>query len=186
MNLIDQGRRKWLSLGGIVLGASLLPTNVLAKLATPKPLTLRLYNANTGERLVTNFHNGSKFVSSELSKLNHIMRDRRNNQVRRIDPNLFMRLYQVQRRLGLKNPEITLLSGYRSAQSNASLRRNHRGVASNSYHIRGQAMDFRIASVSTAKIRNAALSLSNGGVGYYPRSNFVHIDTGPDRSWRGV
>lgn len=186
MNFVDQNRRKWLSLGGIILGASLLPTSVMAKIATPKPLTLRLYNINTGERLVSTFHNGSSFVGSELAKLNQIMRDRRTNQIRRIDPNLFMRLSQVQNRLGLKNAEVMLISGYRTARTNAEMHRHHRGVASNSYHIRGQAMDIRMASASTAKIRAAAESLGNGGVGYYPRSNFVHIDTGPERTWRGV
>ena len=97
-----------------------------------------------------------------------------------------MKLNQLQGRLGFRNAEILVLSGYRSAKTNAAMRRNHRGVASNSFHIRGQAVDFQVSGVPLAKVRDAALSLNNGGVGYYPRSNFVHVDTGPVRTWVGV
>lgn len=92
---------------------------------------------------------------------------------------------QLQRRLGFHNAEILVLSGYRSAQTNARLRRRSRGVASHSYHILGQAVDFQVSGVPLYKVKQAAESLNNGGVGYYPRSNFVHVDTGPVRTWRG-
>lgn len=177
-------RRRWLSLGGIALGAALLPSYVSAIVSTPKPLSLRLRNINTGEKLVAQYSKGG-FASATLGKLNYIMRDRRTNQVKAIDPKLFLKLTQIQSRLGLRNAEIVIVSGYRTAQTNARMRRQSRGVASNSYHIQGKAVDFFIDGVPLSKIKSAAESLNNGGVGYYPRSHFVHVDTGPVRTWRG-
>ena len=177
-------RRRWLSLGGIMLGASLLPNYVSAIVSTPKPLLLRLRNVNTGETLNASY-SGGRFSRNDLGKLNYIMRDRHTNQVKAIDPNLFIKLTQIQARLGTRNSEILILSGYRSAQTNAKMRRRSRGVASNSYHILGKAVDFYIPSVPLARVKAVAESLRNGGVGYYPRSNFVHVDTGPVRTWRG-
>lgn len=185
MQQIDQGRRRWLSLGGIVLGAAILPQLSFAAVSTPKPLSLRLRNINTGETLSAAYTSGG-FGKNTLTQLNHIMRDRRTNQIRRIDPNLFVKLTQIQSKLGMRNAEVLLISGYRSPQTNALMHRASRGVASNSYHTRGQAVDFRIEGIPLAKIKVAAEALNNGGVGYYPRSNFVHVDTGPARTWRGV
>ncbi|KMK52463.1 hypothetical protein RO21_01025 [[Actinobacillus] muris] len=177
-------RRRWLSLGGIALGAAILPSSVMAIVSTPRPLSLRLRNVNTGESIIAQYSKGG-FAPSTLGKLNYIMRDRHTNQVKAIDPNLFFKLTQIQSRLGLRNSEIAVLSGYRTAQTNARMRRRSRGVASNSYHIQGKAVDFFIDGVPLSKIKAAAEGLSNGGVGYYPRSNFVHVDTGPVRTWRG-
>lgn len=185
MQEVNLQRRRWLSLGGILLGASLLPACAVAAVSTPKPLSLRLRNINTGENLVAAYSDKG-FAPNTLAKLNHIMRDRRTNQVRKIDPQLFVKLTQIQSKLGMRNAEVVIISGYRSPQTNSAMRRVSRGVASNSYHTRGQAVDFRIENVSLAKIRAAAESLNNGGVGFYPRSNFVHVDTGPARTWRGV
>ncbi|OOH89629.1 hypothetical protein BMT54_06210 [Pasteurellaceae bacterium 15-036681] len=184
MNKTNLERRRWLSLGGIMLGASMLPNFASAIVSTAKPMTLRIRSVNTGETLSAPYTTGG-FGLPTLAKLNYIMRDRRTDQVRRIDPRLFLKMTQILSRLGMRNSEIQLLSGYRSAQTNARLRSRSRGVASNSYHIQGMAMDFYIEGVPLARIKNVAESLSNGGVGYYPRSNFVHVDTGPVRTWRG-
>lgn len=184
MKQIDVQRRKWLSLGGLVLGASLLPGQVMAALSTPGPVALRFRNINTGDTHTAKFGVGG-LNKTDLGKLNYLMRDRHLNQVKAIDPKLFVKLNQIQRRLGLKNAEILVISGYRSAKTNAQLRSRSRGVASNSYHILGQAVDFRIAGVPLYKVKQAAESLQNGGVGFYPRSDFVHVDTGPARTWRG-
>ncbi|PJG83111.1 YcbK family protein [Caviibacterium pharyngocola] len=185
MNEINRNRRKWLSLGGIILGASLLPNSVLAAVSTPKPRILSFRNINTGDRLSAEFAGGVGFSAENLRKLDYLLRDKRTNQVHRMDSNLFSKFYKIQSLLGLRNTEIQIICGYRSPASNASMRRNSRGVASNSYHMRGQAIDFRIDGVSLASVRQAAENLNNGGVGYYPYSNFVHIDTGPVRTWRG-
>lgn len=185
MDPINLTRRKWLSLGGVVLGASLLPQQVMASLSTIQPLALRFRNINTGDTHAVKFI-GNSLAAKDLSQLNYLMRDRRTGEVKRIDPNLFVKLNQLQQRLGLRNAEVVVISGYRSAKTNAKLRREHHGVASNSFHIKGQAVDIQISGVPLAKVKQAAESLSNGGVGYYPRSNFVHVDTGPVRTWRGV
>ncbi|PJG86572.1 YcbK family protein [Conservatibacter flavescens] len=185
MNEINRTRRKWLSLGGIILGASLLPNTVLASISTPKPRLLNFRNINTGEKLSSTFVDGKGFSAATLKKLDHLLRDRRSNQIHKMDPNLFSKLYRIQSQLGLRQAEILIISGYRAPATNAAMRRRSRGVASNSYHTRGQAIDFRIEGASLAKIKQVAERLKNGGVGYYPRSNFVHIDTGPVRTWRG-
>lgn len=184
METTDLQRRRWLSLGGIALGASLLPNLASAIVSTPKPMILRMRNVNTGDFVAASYA-GGRIGSSDLGKLNYLMRDRHVNRIKAIDPNLFLKLTRIQAKLGLRNAEIQVLSGYRTAQTNARLRRRSRGVASNSYHILGKAVDFYIKEVPLARIKAAAESLSSGGVGYYPRSHFVHVDTGPVRTWRG-
>ncbi|PVX40495.1 uncharacterized protein YcbK (DUF882 family) [Pasteurella langaaensis DSM 22999] len=185
MTEINHSRRKWLSLGGIALGAAALPNQLLATVSTPKPRILRMRNINTGEYFNSEFSAETGFSSGILRQLDWFLRDKRNDQVHRMDPNLFSKLYRIQSAVGLRNAEIQIICGYRSAASNAAMRRRSRGVASNSFHIKGQAIDFRIDGVALSKVRQAAQSLNNGGVGYYPNSNFVHVDTGPVRTWRG-
>ena len=185
MTIINHNRRKWLSLGGIVLGCTIIPNSVLGVVSTPKPRILRLRNINTGESFSSEFSEAKGFSSSVLSKLNWFMRDWHNNSSRKMDPKLFTKLYRLQSNLGLRNAEIQIISGYRSPVTNNALRRRSRGVASNSYHIKGQAADLRIPGVPLAKVKSAAESLRSGGVGFYPVSNFIHVDTGPVRTWRG-
>lgn len=186
MSKINQSRRKWLSLGGIVLGASIVPNTVLAMVSTPKPRILAFRNINTGERLSAAFSPNGGFTTSMLKKLDHFMRDKRTDQVHRMDPNLFMKLYRIQGNLGLQTAEIQIICGYRSPSTNAMRHRQSRGVASNSFHVKGQAVDFRIDGTPLARIKQTAEGLNNGGVGFYPHSNFIHVDTGPVRTWRGV
>lgn len=182
---INHNRRKWLSLGGLVLGASFLPQSVLAAVSTPKPRILRFRNINTGDTFSPEFVAGKGFSAANLKKLDWLMRDKRSGKMHKMDPRLFSKLYAIQTKLGIRDGEILIISGYRSPASNAAMRRVSRGVASNSYHTKGQAIDFRIENVALSKLKQAAESLSNGGVGYYPRSNFIHIDTGPVRTWSG-
>lgn len=184
MNQPNLSRRRWLSLGGIILGAGLLPATVNAIVSTPKPLILRLRNINTGD-IVNAPYSANGFNAKALNEMNYLMRDRHENKVKAIDPKLFIKLTQIQARLGMRNAEILVLSGYRSPKTNAAMRSRSRGVASNSFHIQGKAVDFRIQNAPLAKVKFAAESLNNGGVGYYPRSNFVHVDTGPVRTWNG-
>jgi uncharacterized protein YcbK (DUF882 family) len=185
MTEINKERRKWLSLGGIVLGATLLPNELLAAVSTPKPRVLTFRNINNGERLTSSLKDGKITNKTDLKKLDYLLRDRRTQQIHRIEPQLFSKLYQIQGNLGLRNTEIQIVCGYRAPATNAAMSARSRGVAQNSYHMRGQAIDFRIDGISLAKVRKVAANLNKGGVGYYPRSNFVHIDVGPNRTWSG-
>lgn len=182
MSTIDSFRRKLLLCGSAAAGLALLPTSARASLSTSRPRVLMLNNLHTGETLKTEFFNGKSYDKDELSRLNHFFRDYRANKVKSIDPHLFDQIFRLQALLGMRKP-IQLVSGYRSLATNNMLRENGPGVAKHSYHTKGQAMDFHIEGVSLANVRKAALSLRAGGVGYYPRSNFVHIDTGPIRHW---
>lgn len=183
---INYSRRKWLALGGVVLGASLLPNSVIAMIPTPKPRILSFHNINTGERLSLAFSLEKGIISPEAKKIDYFMRDKRNGEVHQMDPRLFAKFYRMQQALGLRNAEINVICGYRSPASNSAMRRRSRGVASNSYHLRGQAVDFRIDGVPLVKVRNAVQGLRDGGTGFYPRSNFIHMDTGPVRTWKGA
>ncbi|MFP1871324.1 DUF882 domain-containing protein [Lonsdalea quercina] len=182
MEHIDNHRRKWLTLGGAALGIVLLPGQSLASLSTARPRILTLNNLNTGERLKAEFFDGRRYIKEELTRLDYFFRDYRANKIKSIDPQLFDQLYRLQVMLGNNKP-VQLISGYRSRGTNEDLRSHSRGVAKQSYHTQGKAMDFHIEGVQLANIRKAAVKMRAGGVGYYPRSNFVHIDTGPARTW---
>lgn len=182
MDQIDKHRRKWLTLGGAAMGVALLPNRAFATLSTPRPRVLVINNLHTGETLKTEFFDGKKYNRDELARLNHLFRDYRAEQVKNIDPQLFDHIYRLQIMLGTNKP-VQLISGYRTLATNNKLRERGSGVAKHSYHTLGQAMDFHIQGVDLANIRKAALKMRMGGVGYYPRSDFVHIDTGPVRSW---
>ncbi|ANE73998.1 YcbK family protein [Dickeya solani] len=182
MEHIDNHRRKWLALGGAALGIALLPGQSLASLSTARPRILVLNNINTGERIKVEFFDGRRYNKDELSRLNHFFRDYRANKVKTIDPALFDQLYRLQVMVGSTKP-VQLISGYRSYSTNEDLRSHSKGVAKQSYHTQGKAMDFHIEGVQLANIRKAAMKMRAGGVGYYPQSNFVHIDTGAIRTW---
>lgn len=118
----------------------------------------------------------------ELERLHFIMRDHHVDEMAAIDLRLLEGLHALQSKLESSAP-IHVLSGYRSPSTNAMLKRKYRNVAENSYHMRGRAVDFWLPGRRTGALRRAALSLRVGGVGYYPRSQFVHLDTGPRRVW---
>jgi uncharacterized protein YcbK (DUF882 family) len=123
-----------------------------------------------------------RYLPEGLDAAKRIFRDRRNDAQVEIDPQLLDLLWAVQRRLA-PAASMEVVCGYRSPETNAQLRRERRGVASNSYHMYGQAVDLRIPSCPLRTLHRVATGLEAGGVGYYPRSNFVHLDTGPPRAW---
>lgn len=182
MDHINHLRRRLLMFGTAAAGLALLPGSAFATLSTPRPRMLTLNNLHTGETLKTEFCNGKSYDQSELSRLNRFFRDFRANKITDIDPRLFDHLYRLQTALQTNKP-VQLVSGYRTVQTNNSLRAKSEGVAKHSYHTLGKAMAFHIEGTPLSMIRKAALKLRMGGVGYYPRSNFVHIDTGPARTW---
>ena len=150
-----------------------------------KPYTLRMSNLHTGETLEIVYRIGNTYIPDALAKLNYFLRDHNTQDVVDYSPKEFDVLHAMMARLGKVNGLIDIVCGYRTPETNAALRQNSpwTGVAEHSQHMEGHAIDLRVPGVSTAQLRNAALSLKAGGVGYYPISQFVHIDVGPVREW---
>lgn len=144
--------------------------------------SLSFYHTHTAESLsVTYFRNGG-YVSSALDDLNHFLRDFRTGDKTNMDPGVFDVLYEIQQKAG-STGTFEVISAYRSPQTNEMLRGKSRGVARNSQHVLGKAIDVRLTDLDTDELRDVALSLGLGGVGYYDASDFVHVDTGRVRRW---
>jgi uncharacterized protein YcbK (DUF882 family) len=154
----------------------------LAAASGDQSRTLKLHNTHTGESLTTTYHSHNGYQSNALTQLNHLLRDHRQNAVHEIDPALFDQLWDIQSMLG-DTQIIEIISGYRTRKTNNGLRAKSQSVAKYSYHTQGRAIDFRLPGVPTWQVRNIAQHLKSGGVGYYEKSDFVHIDTGPYRAW---
>ena len=144
---------------------------------------LRLFHTHTGERLDIVFRRGDTYIPSAISQLDHFLRDHRTGEVRHFEPRLYDILENLTAAVGRPGQEIDIVCGYRSPWSNEFLRARTAGVAKNSLHMRAEAIDLRIPGVDTYKLREAALSLRSGGVGYYPHSDFIHVDVGRVRQW---
>jgi uncharacterized protein YcbK (DUF882 family) len=145
------------------------------------PRAISLYHTHTSERLNVVYYEGGEYVPDALTELNSMLRDFRTSEVCQFDPALFDQLHALNLACGEGTYEV--VSAFRSAQTNSMLRQQSRRVAKDSLHVRGRAIDVRLSGRETRRLRDAALSLRQGGVGYYARSNFVHLDTGAVRSW---
>lgn len=143
---------------------------------------LSFIHLHTGERLVVEYFNRGSYLSDALGSINQLLRDFRTNEVHEIDQRLLDLLYGLNDVTGSRLP-YQVISGYRSPATNQMLRQRSEGVAAGSLHMQGQAIDIRLPDVPLARLREAALSLHQGGVGYYPASDFVHVDTGRVRTW---
>ena len=179
-------RRRVLRLGlrhaAAIAAAAALPT-LPARAATPAPRRLSMRHTHTGESLDLVYAVGDRYDASALGTLDHFLRDHYTGEVGRIDPRLHDLLSDLHRTLGADEP-LQVISAYRCARTNERLRRRGGGgVASRSLHLDGRAIDIRVAGVPLVDVRDAALSLQRGGVGYYPGSQFVHVDTGRIRRW---
>lgn len=167
------------------LGASLLPGTALAQMSNPAALggrNLQMFNAHTGEKFQGAYWVNGRYQPDAFAGIKHVMRDHRSGETFPIDPRLMDILYVLQNKLdnfgGFK-----VLSGYRSPKSNAMLRRNGEGVAKNSLHMTGQAIDVALPGTSLSTLHKMAIAVHSGGVGFYPKTGFVHIDTGRVRTW---
>lgn len=147
--------------------------------------SIAFHNLHTGESLSATYWEGGAYVPGALDALNHLLRDHRTGEVHAIAPNLFDLISTLRGRLET-NAVVQVISGYRSPATNAALHAHSEGVASHSLHMLGQATDLRIAGVDLGHLRDAAASLRSGGVGYYPQSQFVHVDVGRVRAWQGA
>ncbi|WP_295142231.1 DUF882 domain-containing protein [uncultured Reyranella sp.] len=168
--------------GGFAPAAALAAPVPTPDLDLSSPRSLSLVNFNTKEELTVTYWSNGSYHRSALDQLNQFLRDSRDAGTTEMDPLLFDVLWHTARISGYDG-QIEVLSAFRSAESNAWLASVSRGVARDSQHINGNAMDIRFPGVPVFRIRQAARSLNMGGVGFYPRSGFVHIDTGPVRYW---
>ena len=167
-----------------VVMAALLFVFAAPSLAAAQTKSLKLYYLHTGEKAEIVFKRNGKFDAAGLKKINWFLRDWRRNEPTKMDPNLLDLIWEVYRKTG-SNKHIHVISGYRAPASNELLRSRGRGVAKNSQHTKGKAMDFFIPGVKLASLREIGLKMGVGGVGYYPTSGspFVHLDTGSVRHW---
>jgi len=178
----DPSRRRFLQLG-LVASACLLARPTLAtSLAGPRMKEIAIHNLHTDDNLRVTFWKDGSFVPSALEKINYTLRDFRSGDVYPIEPKLVELLHDLQYQLRTDKP-FQLISGYRSPKTNAMLASNSDGVAKKSLHTHGLAADVRMEGVSLRKLQTTALLMSRGGVGFYPKSDFVHVDVGRVRHW---
>lgn len=178
-------RRTFLKATAMALvGTWCIPKKTIAKIFEAPERCLCLYHAHTGEFLKTIYWAKGTYLPESLQHINYFLRDYRNQAVQHIDTTLIDVLYTLSLKLETKQP-FQIISAYRSPKTNAVLRKKSRGVAKHSYHTKGQAVDIRLPHIGLKHLHHAALSLQSGGVGYYGRSRFIHIDTGPVRKWNG-
>ena len=145
---------------------------------------ISLVNLHTNETLELDFFRGDAYIPDSLAAIQVLLRDYRNGEQHAIDPRLMDYLYEVAQRVGVP-PVFSVISGYRSPQTNEQLREHSSGVAQHSLHMEGRAIDVRLAGVGCTDLAAHALELTRGGVGYYRKSDFVHLDTGAFRTWNG-
>ncbi len=177
-------RRSLVRLAGLAAaGVAIAPGAALAMLSAPySPRRLRFFNLHTGERLDAVYFEKGRYVGQALSEINYILRDFRENAIKPIHPALLDLVVAVRNRLGTDS-EIAVISGYRTPQTNAMLAAHSDGVARHSLHVDGMAIDCRVSGRTLEQLHRAAVSMRGGGVGYYPRSDFVHLDVGRVRYW---
>lgn len=180
---VNHARRAFLGTSLVAAGALLLPAFARAGEAVPAARRLRLYNTHTAESLdVTYFEQGS-YHADALAEIDHLLRDFRANQSAPMARGLIDLVHDLTLRLET-DARIEVISGFRSPATNDLLRRTGGGgVARRSLHMDGMAMDLRIPGRQLAHVRDAAIALQRGGTGFYPRENFVHVDTGRVRRW---
>lgn len=173
------------TLFGLGLGATavtLMPRFAQASMPTTGSRLLGLYNEHTGEAVKATYWENGHYDPAALKDINFILRDHHNDEVTSIDVRLLDLLSELHRRSGSKQA-FQIVCGYRSPQTNALLAAEGDGVARNSLHMEGKAIDIRVADRTPRQVRDCAKSLRLGGVGYYPRAAFVHVDTGAIRYW---
>jgi uncharacterized protein YcbK (DUF882 family) len=180
----EMSRRRFLKVGVLAAWTGLLSWPCFAGRArgAQEERTLWFYNTHTDETLKTVYRIDGKYVPSALKDIDYILRDHRSGESTLIDTRLLELLHAIAEEVDAKHP-FHIISGYRSPKTNAMLRKNGRGVAKGSYHMYGKAADIRLPGCSLGVLRDAALGLKSGGVGYYPSSDFIHVDVGPVRRW---
>lgn len=177
-------RRTLMKLGALAAAAAILPRSAFASNPSPSVAekSLAFYNTHTGENLKTVYWAEGHYLGQSLHEINHILRDPRNDEVHDIDTGLLDLLFAIRKQIETNQP-FHVISGYRSAATNEFLRAHTTGVADHSLHLVGQAIDIRSPGRDLRTLQKVAVALKGGGVGYYPKSDFVHVDIGRVRYW---
>ncbi|MDH5357259.1 MAG: DUF882 domain-containing protein [Gammaproteobacteria bacterium] len=178
---VHTSRRRFLQVG---LGATagLVMPNAFADFLAQPERKLALHNLHTGESIKTTYWAEGQYQISELHAINRVLRDHRTGDIIDIDPTLVDLLNILHHKMNGRKP-FHVISGYRSPKTNESLRKQTSGVAKKSFHMQGRAIDIRLPGRELTALRKAAINLQAGGVGFYPKSDFIHIDTGRVRHW---
>lgn len=180
------GRRAFIQGASLALAAVstplIVPSVAEAAVAKGDVRRLSIVNLSGGDRFDGVYWANGKYVPDAQKRIEYLLRDHHNGQTHKIDPRLLDQLWELSRRLDLRE-SFELVCGYRSRKTNAMARRRSRGVAKQSLHMSGRAADIRLASVDVSRLAEVARSMRAGGVGYYPHSDFVHVDTGAVRTW---
>jgi uncharacterized protein YcbK (DUF882 family) len=166
-------------MAGSLLGLAFLPRRAGAAQAR----RLRMVNTHTDERVDVTYFDGGAHIPDALAEVDRFLRDYRTGEVRRIDPGVLDVMWSLASAVGRPDGTFEIVSGYRSPRTNSLLKAQGHGVATHSLHVEGRAIDLRMRGVQTARLRDLALALRRGGVGYYVASDFVHVDTGRVRHW---
>ncbi len=182
-------RRQFLKLGGLAASTLalglLLPPAALAALKAQPVRRIALTNLHTGEACALAYWEQGAYIPEALATIRGVLRDHRNNETHPIDPALLDLLAVLKGHLATTEP-YEVISGYRSPESNAAMHARSGGVAKKSLHMEGKATDIRVPGRALAQVHATSLAMGMGGVGYYPTSDFVHVDTGAVRQWRGA
>ena len=180
-------RRDLLKSGFAAAGAASLIGAAGPALAFPELDVRRLgfLNLHTGEALNVAYWERGDYLPDALKAVNHVLRDYRNGEVHTIEPKLLDLLVVLSGKVESRD-RFQVISGYRSPATNAAMHEKSSGVAAKSLHVEGEAIDIRVSGVPLTRLRDAALAMGVGGVGYYPTSDFVHVDVGRPRRWSGA
>ncbi|GAB1258505.1 YcbK family protein [Aurantivibrio plasticivorans] len=181
MSVISRRRLVQWGLSGLALGAASHTSALTTQVVTQREKKIALHNLHTGERLRAVFWQDGQYVQETVSELNYLLRDHRADTFTTMD----LQLLESMHKLAILNEaeELHIISGYRSPETNEKLRQQGRGVAKKSLHMQGRAIDLRIPGRSLSKVYQSALSFHHGGIGYYGKSQFIHLDTGRNRRW---
>jgi uncharacterized protein YcbK (DUF882 family) len=184
-------RRDFLKVSSIFLVSGILTQAQAKKIDIEKLFAfknetkkLHLYSVNSKKTINIEYFENGKYIKEGLNEIYKLMGDRRTGEVAAIDKNLIESMYDVQTKLNTSKP-ITILSGYRSIETNMKMAMQHNGVSTDSFHTKGKAVDLYVQGISTGEIHSIVNKVHTGGIGYYPTSGFVHMDAGPSRAWRG-
>jgi uncharacterized protein YcbK (DUF882 family) len=180
---LDVRRRRFLQVSAAFAAGITAPT-AWTKPRAQAPRSLAFLNLHTGEEVSARYWRDGAYDPDAMHRIDHVLRDHRADETRAMDRALLDLLYRLKTSLGIDAP-FQVISGYRSPSTNQALARSSSGVAKRSLHMQGKAIDIRIPKLATSDLYAAALALQGGGVGYYRKSAFIHLDTGRVRTWRG-